>query len=127
MQECLPTLRRLGDRRCAGRALFVLGESARLNGYLARADELLRGSIEAVAVAGQSALLVWGLEALAAVQSAWNEPRTAAELLGIAHHARGGAPLTCDPSSRPTNSYAAMSPRPSARRTSTPPTAQASS
>jgi predicted ATPase/DNA-binding CsgD family transcriptional regulator len=88
MQECLPTLRRLGDRRCAGRALFVLGERARVDGDLARAEELLRASVEAVAVAGQSAVLVWGLEALAAVLSARNEPRTAAELLGVAHHVR---------------------------------------
>jgi hypothetical protein len=25
MNECLPTLRRLGDQRCTGRALYVLG------------------------------------------------------------------------------------------------------
>jgi hypothetical protein len=29
MGECLPTLRRRGDRRCTGRALYVLGERAR--------------------------------------------------------------------------------------------------
>ena len=91
MQECLPTLRRLGDRRCAGRAMFVLGERARADGDLARAEELLRASIEAVAVAGQSAVLVWALEALAAVYSARTEPRSAAELLGVAHRVRESA------------------------------------
>ena len=28
MTECLPTLRRLGDQRCTGRALHLLGERA---------------------------------------------------------------------------------------------------
>jgi hypothetical protein len=42
MEEVLPTLRRLGDRRCAGRALFMLGDRARELGALSRAEELLR-------------------------------------------------------------------------------------
>src|SRR5262245_5464922 len=91
MQECLPTLRRLGDRRCSGRALFVLGESARENGELARAEELLRASVESIALAGRSAVLLWGLEALAAVFSARSEPYTAAVLLGVADGVRKAA------------------------------------
>src|SRR6266487_3705923 len=32
LQECLPALRRLGDQRCTGRALHLLGERAREQG-----------------------------------------------------------------------------------------------
>ncbi|HKE51019.1 MAG TPA: hypothetical protein VKE25_05870, partial [Actinomycetes bacterium] len=91
MRECLPTLRRLGDRRCSGRALFVLGESARVNGELARAEELLRASVESIARAGRSAVLLWGLEALAAVFSTRSELYTAAVLLGVADGVRKAA------------------------------------
>jgi predicted ATPase/DNA-binding CsgD family transcriptional regulator len=91
MQECLPTLRRLGDRRCTGRALYVLGERARETRQLARAEQLLRSSVEAVAQAGQSFVLVWALEALAAVSSAQDRPRKAAVLLGAAHRVRESA------------------------------------
>jgi predicted ATPase/DNA-binding CsgD family transcriptional regulator len=91
MEECLPTLRRLGDRRCAGRALFMLGDRARVKGQLARAEDLLRASVEAVALAGQSFVLVLALEALAAVFSAQHRPRSAAVLLGAAHSARESA------------------------------------
>ena len=54
MEECLPALRRRGDQRCTGRALHMLGERAHEQRQLARAEELLRGSVAAVAVAGQS-------------------------------------------------------------------------
>ena len=91
MAECLPTLRRLGDRRCAGRALFILGERAHETGQLARADELLQASVEAVALAGQSFVLVRALEALAAVRLAQGRPRSAAMLLGTAHTERQSA------------------------------------
>jgi hypothetical protein len=91
MRECLPTLRRLGDRRCTGRALYVLGERARETGELARAEQLLRASVEAVALAGQSFVLIWALEALAAVFCAQDRPRNAAVLLGAAHRARESA------------------------------------
>jgi predicted ATPase/DNA-binding CsgD family transcriptional regulator len=91
MEEVLPTLRRLGDRRCAGRALFMLGDRARELGELNRADELLRAAAEAVAVAGQSFVLIWSLEALAAVVSAQGRPRSAAILLGTAQTARASA------------------------------------
>jgi len=88
MAQCLPTLRRLGDRRCTGRALYVLGERAHEKRRLARADELLQASVEAVALAGQSFVLVQALEALAAVRSEQHRPRSAAMLLGTAHTAR---------------------------------------
>lgn len=91
MAECLPTLRRRGDQRCAGRALYVLGERAREQRQLVRAQELLAASIEAVAMAGQSFVLVNALEALAAVLSAQGRPRPAAVLLGAAHTARESA------------------------------------
>jgi hypothetical protein len=91
MEECLPTLRRRGDQRCAGRALFVLGERAREQQQLARAEQLLRASVEAVVMAGQSFVLVTALEALAAVLSAQDRPRPAAVVLGAAHTARATA------------------------------------
>jgi len=88
MEECLPTLRRRGDQRCAGRALYLLGERAHQQQQLARAEELLGASVEAVALAGQSFVLVSALEALAAVLSAQGRPRPAAVLLGTARTAR---------------------------------------
>ncbi|GGM45412.1 LuxR C-terminal-related transcriptional regulator [Dactylosporangium sucinum] len=91
MGSLLPTLRRLGDRRCTGRALLMLGEEARSAGRLDRAESLLRGSAEAVAVAGQSIVLVSALESLAAVLAARGRPREAAVLLGAAHGERAAA------------------------------------
>jgi predicted ATPase/DNA-binding CsgD family transcriptional regulator len=88
MDECLPTLRRLGDQRCTGRALCMLGERAIEQGQLDRAEELLRGSVEATALAGQSVVLVSALEALAATVSAQGRLRSAAVLLGTADRAR---------------------------------------
>jgi predicted ATPase/DNA-binding CsgD family transcriptional regulator len=88
MTECLPALRRVGDRRCLGRALYLLGERAREEQQLARAQELLTGSVEAVAVAGQSLILILALESLAAVHAAQGRPRHAAALLGAAQVAR---------------------------------------
>ena len=91
MQECLPALRRLGDRRCTGRALYMLGERAREKQQLARADGLLQASVEASALAGQSFELVRALEALAAVRFAQGRPRSATVLLGTAHATRRSA------------------------------------
>ncbi|WP_432925115.1 hypothetical protein ACQPZZ_31645 [Microbispora sp. CA-135349] len=91
MGECLPTLRRLGDRRCTGRALYFLGERAYEKRERARAEELLRAGVEAVALAGQSSVLVSALEALAAVYAAQDRPRSAAVLLGTAHGVREAA------------------------------------
>jgi predicted ATPase/DNA-binding CsgD family transcriptional regulator len=91
MQDCLPTLRRLGDQRCAGRALHLLGDRARQEGQLARAEELLRASVEAIGLAGQSFVLVKALESLAAVCAAQGRPRQAAVLFGTAHTARNSA------------------------------------
>lgn len=95
MRDLLPTLRRLGDRRCAGRALYVLGEHARRGGELVRAGELLCAGAEAVLVAGQSVVLVQVLEALAALAAAQDRPEVAAVLLGAAARRReaGGAHL----------------------------------
>ena len=91
MAECLPTLRRRGDRRCTGRALYVLGERAREQQQLASAEQLLGASVEAVAMAGQSFVLVNALEALAAILSTQSRPGPAAMLLGAAHTARESA------------------------------------
>jgi len=88
MGECLPTLIRLGDERCTGRALHILGARARERGRLAEAEELLRGCIKAIARAGQTRVLVDALDVLADVVAADGRPRTAAVLLGAAHHAR---------------------------------------
>jgi hypothetical protein len=91
MEECLPTLRRLGDQRCTGRALYLLGERARQQGQPTRAEELLRASVDAIRLAGQSFVLVKALESLAAVLAAQGRPRQAAVLLGTAHTARNSA------------------------------------
>jgi predicted ATPase/DNA-binding CsgD family transcriptional regulator len=91
MSECLPTLRRLGDQRCTGRALYMLGERAYEQRDLAGAEKMLAGSVAAVALAGQSFVLVRALEALAAVLSVQGRPRQAALLLGAAHTALGSA------------------------------------
>jgi hypothetical protein len=91
MGECLSTLRRLGDQRCTGRALYILGERAMEQGELARAEELLRGSVDAIALAGQSFVLVGALEALAAVFLAQGCQRNAAVLLGTANRTRESA------------------------------------
>jgi hypothetical protein len=87
MGNCLPTLRRLGDQRCAGRALLMLGDRARLTGQLAHAEELSRASVESLALAGNSTLLAQALEALAAVFCTQGRARAAAVLLGTAQRA----------------------------------------
>ena len=101
MEECLPALRRRGDQRCTGRALHMLGERAHEQRQLARAEELLCGSVAAVAVAGQSRVLVSALEALAAVACAQGRPRRAAVLLGTAHIARDSASAHMRPTHAP--------------------------
>ena len=101
MGECLPALRRLGDQRCAGRALCILGERAHEQRQLARAEELLRGSVEAIVLAGQSIVLVSALEALAAVCCAQGRSRHAALLLGAAHTARKSASAHMRPARPP--------------------------
>jgi predicted ATPase/DNA-binding CsgD family transcriptional regulator len=102
MQQCLPTLRRLGDQRCAGRALHILGERAHQQRQPARAEQLLRASVEAITLAGQSIVLISALEALAAVVYAQGRPQAAAMLLGTAHIARESASAHMRPS-RPSN------------------------
>jgi hypothetical protein len=69
----------------------MLGDRARVKGDLGRAEDLLRAAVEAIALAGQSFVLVWALEALAAVVFALGQPRTAAVLLGTAHSTRESA------------------------------------
>jgi hypothetical protein len=91
MGECLSTLRRLGDQRCTGRALYILGERAMEQRELPLAEELLRGSVDAIALAGQSFVLVSALEALAAVFAAQGRQRSAAVLLGTASRTRESA------------------------------------
>jgi hypothetical protein len=84
MEQCLPTLRRLGDQRCTGRALLIIGDRARVNGDLASAEELLRASIEAVTLVESANFLGQSLEALAAVYLAQGRPTSAAVVLGAA-------------------------------------------
>jgi predicted ATPase/DNA-binding CsgD family transcriptional regulator len=91
MRECLPTLRRLGDQRCTGRALLILGERARERGQLDRAADLLGRSVAAIALVGEPIVLVTALEAMAAICSAQSQPRQAAMLLGTARAARESA------------------------------------
>ena len=89
LEECVPMMRRLGDQRCTGRGLHLLGEQARERQQLARADELLRGSVEAAESAGEGTVVVDALEALAAVLSAEDRPLEAAVLVGTADAQRG--------------------------------------
>ncbi|TDD72718.1 hypothetical protein E1262_02375 [Jiangella aurantiaca] len=91
MAGCLPTLRRLGDQRCTGRALYVLGERAYERGDLGSAEQHLAASIGAITLAGQSFVLVRALESLAAVLADQGRRRHAAVLLGAAHTARDSA------------------------------------
>ncbi len=124
MEECLPTLRRLGDRRCAGRALYMLGKRAHEKRQLARAAELLRASVEAVALAGQSFVLVRLSRA-----SPPCSPRSAAPGAQPCSSAQRTPRATrrastCDPSRQPTRSCAAPSCGTWAPRPSTPPTAR---
>lgn len=91
MEEVIPTLRRLGDQRCAGRALYLLGRHAIERGDLARAEETLAACVRAVALAGQSRILVNALDALAELYAANRRPGSAAMLLGAAHAARESA------------------------------------
>jgi predicted ATPase/DNA-binding CsgD family transcriptional regulator len=88
MEQCLPALRRLGDLRCTGRALYLLGQRAHEQRRLDLAEQQLAASVEAVALAGQSFVLVNALEALASVQADEGRPRQAAVLLGTAYAAR---------------------------------------
>ncbi len=97
MGESLPTLRRLGDHRCTGRALYMLGVSAHEGGQLDRAEELLAASVDAIMLAGQSFVLVNALEALAAVHHGQGRHRQAAVLLGTAHAARESAAVHMRP------------------------------
>jgi hypothetical protein len=91
MEEILPTLRRLGDRRCAGRSLYLLGQRAIELGDLARAADLLAASVTAIASAGQSIVLVNALADLASVYATDGRPGPAAMLLGTARAARESA------------------------------------
>jgi hypothetical protein len=88
MEDCLPTLRRMGDQRCTGRALYMLGVRARQQQELALAERLLSQSVAAVVLAGQSFVLVNALEELAAVYLDQARPRDAAVFLGAARTAR---------------------------------------
>ncbi len=89
LEECVPMMRRLGDQRCTGRGLHLLGERARQQQQFTRAEELLRGSVEAAEPAGEGTVVVEALEALAAVLSAEHRPREAAVLVGAADAQRG--------------------------------------
>jgi predicted ATPase/DNA-binding CsgD family transcriptional regulator len=91
LEECVPMMRRLGDQRCTGRGLHLVGERARQEAQFARAEELLRGSVEAAEAAGEATVVVDSLEALAAVLSAKDRLREAAVLIGAADAWRDSA------------------------------------
>jgi hypothetical protein len=91
MDHALPVLRRLGDERCTGRALHILGAHARERGDLTTAEKLLSDCVQAVARGGQSVVLVKALDALADTAFAGGRLRAAAVLLGAAHTARESA------------------------------------
>jgi hypothetical protein len=91
LEECVPMMRRLGDQRCAGRGLYLLGERAREQQQFSRAVELLRASVEAAGPVGEETVVVDALEALAAILSTEDRPREAAVLVGAADAQRGSA------------------------------------
>jgi predicted ATPase/DNA-binding CsgD family transcriptional regulator len=99
--ECVPMMRRLGDQRCTGRALHLLGERAREQQQFTRAEALLRGGVEAAESAGEATVVVDALEALAAVLSAQDRPREAAVLVGAADARRGSASASRRPPQPP--------------------------
>jgi predicted ATPase/DNA-binding CsgD family transcriptional regulator len=101
MGRCLPTLRRLGDERCTGRALHVLGVRARQLGRLTEAEDRLRECVKAIARAGQSRVLIDALDGLADVVAASGRPRPAAVVLGAAHHARANSAVHMRPNTPP--------------------------
>jgi hypothetical protein len=101
LEECVPIMRRLGDQRCTGRGLHLLGERAREDQQLVRAEELLRGSVEAAEPAGEGTVVVDALEALAAVLSATDRPREAAVLIGAADTQRGSGSTSQRPPQPP--------------------------
>lgn len=65
LDECLPTLRRLGDQRCTGRSLQMLGELAARSGHTTLAGELLRQSLQAAEPAADEQTLAQARRALA--------------------------------------------------------------
>jgi hypothetical protein len=91
MEERLPTLRRLGDQRCTGRALYLLGQRSHEQRQPDRAEQQLAASVQAIVLAGESFVLVDALEALAAVHADQGRFRHAATLLGTAHTSRASA------------------------------------
>jgi hypothetical protein len=97
MEQVLPTLRRLGDQRCTGRALCLLGRHAYQQDRLDHAADHLTAAIRAVALAGQSFVLVEALETLAAVNHAEGHHRHAAVLLGVSDTARRAADIHMRP------------------------------
>jgi predicted ATPase/DNA-binding CsgD family transcriptional regulator len=101
LEECVPILRRLGDQRCTGRGLLLLGARAREQQQLARAEELLRASVEAAEPAGEGTVVVDALEALAAVLSTTDRPREAAVLIGTADTQRGSGSTSQRPPQPP--------------------------
>lgn len=54
LADCVPALRRIGDQRCAGRGLQMIGEIAVRRGDADAAAELLRASLAAAEPAGDS-------------------------------------------------------------------------
>jgi predicted ATPase/DNA-binding CsgD family transcriptional regulator len=101
LEECVPIMRRLGDQRCTSRGLHLLGERARGHQQLVRAEELLRGSVEAAEPAGEATVVVDALEALAAVLAATDRPRQAAVLIGAADTQRGSGSTSQRPPQPP--------------------------
>ena len=67
LEECVPMMRRLGDQRCTGRGLYLLGERARQEQQFAHAEGLLRGSVEAAGSVREGTVVVDSLEALAQI------------------------------------------------------------
>jgi hypothetical protein len=63
----------------------MIGDYARMNGELDRAEQHLRGSVESLTLAASANVLAQALDALAAVYLAQGRPGAAATVLGTAH------------------------------------------
>ncbi|HUG84293.1 MAG TPA: LuxR C-terminal-related transcriptional regulator, partial [Euzebya sp.] len=84
LEDCLPELRRMGDMRCAGRALRLLGERAAEIGDEATAEQLLADSVRVAEGVADPLTVAAGLTALAELLVARGDAEQSALMLGSA-------------------------------------------
>lgn len=91
LASCHPTLRRLGDLRCLGRALYLYGGSTLQEGDDVEAERLLSDSVEAASPARDPVTVVEALTDLARLAATSGRLHRAAVLLGHAWAAGEGS------------------------------------